>query len=105
MKRFTLTQRLSAVFALLLLASCGASAWLQIAANSRYEQEVVQRLSSGLAQHIAGANELMDTNGWKPAAVRSLFDMLMAVNPAVEVYLLSNDGRIVGDGTREEVGL
>ncbi len=97
MKRFTLTQRLSAVFALLLLACCGASAWLQIAANSRYEQEVVQRLSSGLAQHIAGANELMDTNGWKPAAVRSLFDMLMAVNPAVEVYLLSNDGRIVGD--------
>jgi signal transduction histidine kinase len=95
MKRFTLTQRLSAVFALLLLASCGASAWLQIAANSRYEQEVVQRLSSGLAQHIAGANELMDTNGWKPAAVRSLFDMLMAVNPAVEVY--SNDGHIVGD--------
>ena len=53
MKRFTLTQRLSAVFALLLLACCGASAWLQIAANSRYEQEVVQRLSSGLAQHIA----------------------------------------------------
>jgi signal transduction histidine kinase len=97
MKRFTLTQRLSAVFALLLLACCGASAWLQIAANSRYEQEVVQRLSSGLAQHIAGANELMDADGWRPQAVRSLFDMLMAVNPAVEVYLLSNDGRIVGD--------
>jgi signal transduction histidine kinase len=97
MKRFTLTQRLSAVFALLLLACCGASAWLQIAANSRYEQEVVQRLSSGLAQHIAGSTELMDANGWKPDAVRSLFDMLMAVNPAVEVYLLNNDGRIVGD--------
>ncbi|SSW73032.1 sensor histidine kinase [Achromobacter agilis] len=97
MKRFTLTQRLSGVFALLLLACCGASAWLQIAANSRYEQEVVQRLSSGLAQHIAGANELMDADGWRPQAVRSLFDMLMAVNPAVEVYLLSNDGRIVGD--------
>ncbi|MEN4922428.1 HAMP domain-containing sensor histidine kinase [Achromobacter spanius] len=97
MKRLTLTQRLSAVFALLLLACCGASAWLQIAANSRYEQEVVQRLSSGLAQHIAGSTELMDAGGWKPDAVRSMFDMLMTVNPAVEVYLLSNDGRIVGD--------
>ncbi|WP_312431172.1 HAMP domain-containing sensor histidine kinase [Achromobacter sp.] len=97
MKRFTLTQRLSGVFALLLLACCGASAWLQIAANSRYEQEVVQRLSSGLAQHIAGSTELMDAGGWKPDAVRSMFDMLMTVNPAVEVYLLSNDGRIVGD--------
>ncbi|MDH1178845.1 HAMP domain-containing histidine kinase [Achromobacter mucicolens] len=97
MKRFTLTQRLSGVFALLLLACCGASAWLQIAANSRYEQEVVQRLSSGLAQHIAGSTELMDASGWKPGAVRSMFDMLMTVNPAVEVYLLSSDGRIVGD--------
>jgi len=97
MKRLTLTQRLSGVFALLLLACCGASAWLQIAANSRYQQEVVQRLSSGLAQHIAGTNELMDVNGWRPQAVRSLFDMLMAVNPAVEVYLLSNDGHIVAD--------
>lgn len=97
MKRLTLTQRLSAVFALLLLACCGASAWLQISANLRYEQEVVQRLSSGLAQHIAGTNELMDANGWKPEAVRSLFSMLMMVNPAVEVYLLDNDGRIVGD--------
>jgi hypothetical protein len=97
MKRLTLTQRLSAVFALLLLACCGASAWLQISANVRYEQEVVQRLSSGLAQHIAGTNELMDANGWKPDAVRSLFSMLMMVNPAVEVYLLDNDGRIVGD--------
>lgn len=97
MKRLTLAQRLSAVFALLLLACCGASAWLQVAANTRYEQEVVQRLSTGLAQHIAGTNELMDANGWKPASVRSLFDMLMAVNPAVEVYLLASDGRIVGD--------
>ena len=97
MKRLTLTQRLSGVFALLLLACCGASAWFQISANVRYEQEVVQRLSSGLAQHIAGTNELMDANGWKPDAVRSLFGMLMAVNPSVEVYLLANDGRIVGD--------
>ena len=84
-KRLSLTQRLSAVFALLLLACCGASAWLQMAANARYEQEVVQRLSGGLAGHIAGANELMDAQGWKPEAVRALFDKLMAVNPAVEV--------------------
>ena len=94
-KRLSLTQRLSAVFAL--LACCGASAWLQMAANARYEQEVVQRLSGGLAGHIAGANELMDAQGWKPEAVRALFDKLMAVNPAVEVYLLDLDGRVVGD--------
>ena len=97
MKRLTLTQRLSAVFALLLLACCGASAWLHMAANERYQQEVVQRLSSGLAAHIAGSRPLMDAGGWKPDSVRMLFDQLMAVNPAVEVYLLGNDGRIEAD--------
>ena len=39
----------------------------------------------------------MDAQGWKPEAVRALFDKLMAVNPAVEVYLLDLDGRVVGD--------
>ncbi|CAM4124047.1 ATP-binding protein [Bordetella muralis] len=97
MKHLTLTQRLSAVFALLLLACCGASAWLHMAANERYQQEVVQRLSSGLAEHIAGSRTLMDADGWKPESVRTLFDQLMAVNPAVEVYLLGNDGRIEAD--------
>ncbi len=97
MKHLTLTQRLLAAFALLLLACCGASAWLYMAANARYQQEVVQQLSSGLAAHIAGSRPLMDAGGWKPASVRALFDQLMAVNPAVEVYLLGNDGHIEAD--------
>ena len=97
MKHLTLTQRLSAAFALLLLACCGASAWLYMAANARYQQEVVQQLSSGLAAHMAGSRPLMDAGGWKPASVRALFDQLMAVNPAVEVYLLGNDGHIEAD--------
>jgi len=95
--RLTLTQRLSIVFAVLLLACSGASVWLQIEASARHEQEVVQRLSLGLAGHIAGTAQLMDADGWRPDAVRDLFGMLMAVNPSVELYLLSNDGRIVGN--------
>ena len=97
MKHLTLTQRLSAAFPLLLLACCGASTGLYMAANARYQQEVVQQLSSGLAAHIAGSRPLMDAGGWKPASVRALFDQLMAVNPAVEVYLLGNDGHIEAD--------
>jgi signal transduction histidine kinase len=93
-RRWTLSQRLSVVFAALLLACCGASFWIQIAANERYEQEVAQRLSSGLAAHIAGNAELMRSDGLNPAAVTALFDQLMAVNPSVEVYLLDPDGFI-----------
>jgi signal transduction histidine kinase len=97
MNRFTLSQRLSAVFAVLLLVCCAASAWLQVRANTQHEEETMQRLSSGLAQHIADNTELMDAGGLKPDAVRGLFDKLMAVNPSVEVYLLAADGRVIGD--------
>ena len=90
----SLSRRLSVVFAVLLLACCGASIWLQMQANGRYEQEVTQRLSRGLAAHIAENSTLMERDGLNPVAVRELFDKLMAVNPSVEVYLLSPDGRI-----------
>jgi signal transduction histidine kinase len=93
--RWSLSRRLSAVFAVLLLACCGASAWLQTAASTRQEREVTQRLSLGLAAHIAGNAELMHSGGLDPAAVHDLFDKLMAVNPSVEVYLLDLQGRIL----------
>jgi len=82
------------VFAVLLLACCGASAWLQMRANGRHEQEVVQRLSGGLAAHIAQNAELIKPGGLDQDKVKDLFDKLMAVNPSVEVYLLGLDGRI-----------
>lgn len=107
----TLTQRLSLVFSLLLLACCGASAWLQVRSSHLREEEVTQRLSRGLAAHIAQRTELMDAGGLRPDAVRQLFGQLMVVNPSVEVYLLDAAGRIGGDDAppghikRDRVGL
>ncbi|MFD1560422.1 ATP-binding protein [Paraburkholderia silviterrae] len=95
--KLTLTQRLSLVFSALLLACCGASAWLQIRSSDLHEKEVVQSLSRSLADHIAHHTTLMDANGLRPDAVRQLFGQLMMVNPSVEVYLLDNQGRIKGD--------
>ncbi|MYZ44965.1 sensor histidine kinase [Schauerella aestuarii] len=96
MRRLTVTQRLCAVFALLLLACCGASVWLQMRATAEQEQETVQRLSAGLASHIAESDEFMTADGLNAVALRALFDKLMAVNPSVEVYLLNKAGVIVG---------
>ncbi len=107
----TLTQRLSIVFSVLLLACCGASAWLQIRSSDLHDKEVIQGLSRGLAGHIARGTPLMDGNGLRPDAVRQLFGQLMVVNPSVEVYLLDNQGRIKGDDApaghvkREQVDL
>lgn len=94
-RQWSLSTRLSVVFALLLLACCGASAWLQMAAGTRQEREVTQRLSLGLAAHIAENAELMQGGGLDKKAVHTLFDQLMAVNPSVEVYLLDSGGRVV----------
>lgn len=99
--RLTLTQRLSAVFALLLLVCCGTSVWMQVRSNKMHELEVVQGLSRDLAQHIARDTQLMDANGLKPDALRQLFSQLMLVNPSVEVYLLDANGRIVGNAAPE----
>ena len=90
----TLSRRLSIAFAVLLLACCGASAWLQMRAGAQHAQEVTQRLSLGLAAHIAQNTELMKPGGLDPVAVKDLFDKLMTVNPSVEVYVLGLDGRI-----------
>lgn len=94
MRGLSLSQRLGAVFAVLLLACCAASVWLQIRSGAQAEDEVTQRLSLGLAAHIAGNSELMRGGAPNPAAVHDLFSQLMAVNPNVEVYLVSGDGRI-----------
>jgi len=93
----TLTQRLSLVFSLLLLACCGVSAWLQVRSSDLRQEQVIQGLSRGLAAHIAHSTELMDAGGLRPDAVRKLFAQLMVVNPSVEVYLLDAQGRITGD--------
>lgn len=92
----SLTQRLSAVFAALLLACCGASAWLQVRANAMHEKEVIQDISRGLAAYIARNALLDDQSAIAPQALRQLFGQLMVVNPSVEVYLLDDQGRIRG---------
>ena len=96
MMRLTLSARLSLVLCALLLASSAAAAWLTLRANRMLEQELVQRLSSDVAETIAVSAEFMDDSGLRPDAVRILFDQLMSVNPSVEVYLLDGTGAIVG---------
>lgn len=95
-RNLSLSQKLAAVFAALLLACCGASAWLQVRANAMHEKEVVQDISRGLAAYIARTALREDQSALEPEALRRLFGQLMVVNPSVEVYLLDDQGRIRG---------
>lgn len=95
-RRLSLTQRLGATVALLLLVCGAASIALQMHASEAQAQEAIQRLSIHLAGQIAEHNtELLSPEGLNDTAVRGLFDKLMEVNPSVEVYLLAPDGHIV----------
>ncbi|MEX3175573.1 two-component sensor histidine kinase, partial [Serratia quinivorans] len=78
MKNLTLTQRLTLIFALLMVISCAIFGWMQVRSSTQYSQAVIQRLSGYLAQHIADSNPLLEQNGPNAKSVQNLFDQLMA---------------------------
>ena len=86
--------RLALVFALLILACGGFTAWLYQDMTRRHQQEVLQRLSRDLAGHIASHTDLVKELKWNRPAVEDLFHMLMVVNPGIEVYLIKANGHI-----------
>ena len=62
----------------------------------QYGNAMVQRLSGGLAQHIAQRETLLDAHGQVDRTrLKPLFDRLMTFNPSVELYILSPDGQIL----------
>ena len=69
-------------------------------ANDMREQSragLSRDLAANIVNSVTHSAPLMDANGLRPDAVRTLFGQLMGVNPSVEVYLLDNAGRIKGD--------
>lgn len=94
------TTRLSLALALLLL---GYGAFVALVGRQLAHdeaQESLQRLSHGLAQHIVAQwpeITVADPAGparHEDAARKALLEMLMTVNPGVQVYLLDADGRV-----------
>ncbi len=90
----TLYGRLALVFALLTLVCGGFTAWLYQDMTTRHQQEVLQRLSKNLATHIATHTDLVKELKWNRPAVDELFNMLMVVNPGIEVYLIKANGHV-----------
>jgi signal transduction histidine kinase len=93
----TFAARLTLVLALLLL---GYGAFVMTVARStaaQSERESLQRLSHGLAQHIVShwpEITSSDRAAADVAARQALLNMLMVVNPGVQVYVLDAQGRV-----------
>lgn len=64
--------------------------------SALYQQEVVQKLNSKLAEHIVAEQELIQNQMINYAASDSLFHDLMVINPSIELYLLDKQGVIMG---------
>jgi len=91
------TSRIVAAFALLLLGFCLLVAFLGHRVTIEHERETLQRVSHGLARHIvehwpevtrpaAGAIDR--------ASLDNVLHMLMVVNPAIDVYVLDQQGEV-----------
>jgi two-component system OmpR family sensor kinase len=64
-------------------------------ASDMYQQEVVQKLNRNLARQIVAQKILMQAHRINEKGLKEIFDMLMVVNPSIEVYLLDPAGRIL----------
>ncbi|MGD2037275.1 MAG: ATP-binding protein [Desulfobacterales bacterium] len=64
-------------------------------ASDMYQQEVVQKLNRNLAEQIVAQKILMEDNRISEKGLKDVFDMLMVVNPSIEIYLLDPAGKIL----------
>jgi len=91
----SLYRRIALIFAMLLLLFGGLCGGLELVSAKNHQQEIVQRLSQGLAEHIASHWALFKQDEFDKKAAEELFYMLMVVNPSIELYLLDTEGRIL----------
>lgn len=95
MNRGSLRRRLVLLLALLLMAWGTFVAGLAWRVATTHEHEALQRLSYGLAEHIAQHwPELGGGSPDDPGARQELLRMLMTVNPGIQVYVLDPAGRV-----------
>ena len=76
-----------------------------------YQQEVSQKLSASLAEHIVDEQPLMLNQTINRSVLDELFHNLMVINPSIELYLLDTKGYVleysapVGKVVRKQLNL
>ena len=60
-----------------------------------YQQEVIQKLNKDLARQIVAQKNLIEGDRISEKGLKEVFEMLMVVNPNIEIYLLDPAGKIL----------
>ncbi|MFV1992934.1 MAG: ATP-binding protein [Acidiferrobacterales bacterium] len=71
--------------------------WIQGMRHSAqlHQQEITQKLNYDLAMHIVAGEPLLKNKKINKTSLEHLFQMLMVINPRVELYLLDTEGKIL----------
>ena len=95
----TLNAKLSlAMIAIIAIVGAGFVVIYQTTMTLYYE-ELTQRLNAPIAMYVTGELALMEEDGTVAEdAMKELANRAMTINPAVEVYLLDTEGRILSHG-------
>jgi signal transduction histidine kinase len=91
----TLSGRLAlGLLVLFIVAGAGfaSAAWIMA---SQYQSEVSQKLNRALAANLVANRLPLRGAQIDQQALKEIFDLLMVINPQIEIYLLDLDGRIL----------
>jgi signal transduction histidine kinase len=64
--------------------------------SALYQQEVTQKLNRELAEHIVAEQPLIQNQRVNDQALDRLLHQLMVINPSIELYLLDQQGLLLG---------
>lgn len=91
----TLYARLAAGLLAILLLATALFLAIDLVSSRRLLQEINQDVYRDLAEHLLNESIPLEDGEIQPDALENIFHMLMVINPAIEVYLLGNDGGIL----------
>ncbi len=91
----SLYAKLAAVLALLLITLGIGYALFSLYAGQLFLQEITQRLNRDLARQLLVQQQMGDGEQLHAEEIKQLFSYYMHINPAIEIYLLDTEGRIL----------
>jgi signal transduction histidine kinase len=91
----TLYAKLATVLALLTVLLGLAYGLFSLYAGQLFLQEITQRLNRDLARQLLVQQDLGDGEALHAEEIQALFSRYMHINPAIEIYLLDTEGKIL----------
>jgi signal transduction histidine kinase len=87
--------KIGLTFLAILLILSAIYIYISVFTAEMYFQEASQRLNAEIAPHIANENQCFINGKPNEEILKAVFNDIMVINPAIEVYLLDIDGKII----------